>query len=55
MDYEVIRTDIESGNSLVTFIMKNTSEQRIKQETDKLNEFSKKDGTMNHYSYREIQ
>ena len=53
-DYQVILTDLETGDSYVSFRMMNTPEGVIKNNVRRLNKLSEKDFTMNHYSYREI-
>ena len=54
MDYQVLRTDIESGVTNISYLMKGTTPERIETEMKRLNGLSEKDGTMNYYSYREI-
>ena len=53
-DWQVLITDLETGTSYISFRMMGTSEDLIKKNVARLNKLSKKDFTMNHYSYREI-
>lgn len=54
-DYQVLRTDLDTGETSVSYRMMGvTSEDKLKQEIKRLNKLSEKDFTMNFYSYREI-
>lgn len=55
MNCQVLRTDVESGETVVSYLLKGTTKERVDTEMERLNKLSEKDGTMNYYSYREIQ
>lgn len=53
-DWQVLRTDLETGGTNISYRMIGTDETKIKGDVARLNRLSEKDFTMNFYSYREI-
>ena len=54
-DYEILRTDLETGISDISYILTRVTEEIVISDMKRLNRVSEKDGTMNHYSYRECK
>lgn len=54
-DYQVLLTNLETSETVTSYTMRGSTEDKLKIDVDRLNKLSEKDFTMNHYSYREIK